>query len=224
MEVDGGKQMIKLAPSILAADFGNLREDVKMITEAGSQYVHIDVMDGHFVPNITLGPGIVKSIRGCTDKVFDVHLMIENPDQYVPAFVEAGADLISVHQEACPHLHRSIQGIKEQGVKAAVALNPGTSLSTLDYVLDELDMVLIMTVNPGFGGQKFIPSMLKKIETLANRIEQRGLKTDIQVDGGINRDTIGAVVSAGANIIVAGSAIFGAKDPREEVKFYTSNY
>lgn len=224
MEVDGGRTMIKLAPSILSADFGNLREDVKMITEAGSQYVHIDVMDGHFVPNITIGPGVVKSIRGCTDKVFDVHLMIENPDMYIKDFVDAGADLISIHQEACPHLHRSIQGIKELGAKACVALNPATSLSTLDHVLEELDMVLIMTVNPGFGGQKFIPAMLNKIETLANRIQQKNLKMDIQVDGGVNRDTIGSVVNAGANVIVAGSAIFGAKDPREEVKHFITNY
>lgn len=216
--------MIKLAPSILAADFGQLRADVEMISEAGCDYIHIDVMDGHFVPNITLGPGIVQSIRQCTDKVFDVHLMIENPDQYVPLFAKAGADLITIHQETCPHLHRSIQGIKELGVKAAVALNPSTPISVLEHVIEELDMVLIMTVNPGFGGQKFITGMVDKIKALDAMIKEKGLNVDIQVDGGINRETIQTVVDAGANVIVAGSAIFNAEDPRKEVAYFKNNY
>lgn len=212
--------MIKLAPSILSADFGNLARDVKTISEAGSEYIHIDVMDGHFVPNITLGPGIVKSIRPHSDKTFDVHLMIENPDLYISEFVKAGADIITVHQEACVHLNRTIQNIKEHGAKVGVAINPATSEKTLEYVLEELDMVLVMTVNPGFGGQKFIPETLKKIENLANRISKKNLQLDIEVDGGVNRQTIKEVLDAGANIIVAGSAIFNAEDVPKEVGYY----
>ncbi|WP_105618103.1 ribulose-phosphate 3-epimerase [Vallitalea okinawensis] len=214
--------MIKLAPSILSADFGNLREDIKLISEAGSEYIHIDVMDGHFVPNITIGPAVVKSLRSCTDKVFDVHLMIENPDQYIKHFVDAGADIITVHQEACKHLHRTVQNIKENGVKAAVAVNPATPISTIEYVLEEVDMVLVMTVNPGFGGQKFIQSMLPKIEYLSNCIYKRNLNVDIQVDGGINSSTIDEVLKVGANVIVAGSAIFNAEDVAGEISSFKS--
>lgn len=214
--------MIKLAPSILSADFGKLREDIKLISEAGSEYIHIDVMDGHFVPNITIGPAVIKSLRSCTDKVFDVHLMIENPDQYIKHFVDAGADIITVHQEACTHLHRTIQNIKEHGVKAAVAVNPATPISTIEYVLEEVDMVLVMTVNPGFGGQKFIQSMLPKIEYLSNCIYKRNLNVDIEVDGGINSSTIDEVLKVGANVIVAGSAIFNAEDVAGEIKSFNS--
>ncbi|MCC5911977.1 MAG: ribulose-phosphate 3-epimerase [Clostridiaceae bacterium] len=204
--------MIKLAPSILSADFSNLLQDVKKVEEAGCELLHIDVMDGHFVPNITLGPPIVKSLKGKTTLPFDVHLMIENPDVYINDFVEAGADIITVHAEACTHLHRTIQQIKKYNIKAAVALNPATSLSVIEHVLDELDMVLIMTVNPGFGGQSFIPSMLKKIQDLRKMIDDRNLKIDIQVDGGIKPDNIHLVTEAGANVIVAGSAIFNSDD------------
>ncbi len=210
--------MVKLSPSILSADFGRLLEDVKKVEAAGVEYLHIDIMDGHFVPNISFGPMVMGAISGKTDLVKDVHLMIENPDQYVEGFVKAGADIIVVHQEACPHLHRSIQNIKSYGVKAGVSLNPGTSLSTIEEVLQDLDMVLIMSVNPGFGGQSFIESQLDKIRRLRQMITERGLDVDIEVDGGIKASNVGAVVEAGANVIVAGSAIFGADDINEAVK------
>jgi ribulose-phosphate 3-epimerase len=210
--------MVKLSPSILSADFGRLLEDVKKVEAAGVEYLHIDIMDGHFVPNISFGPMVMGAISGKTSLVKDVHLMIENPDQYVEAFVKAGADIIVVHQEACPHLHRSIQNIKSYGVKAGVSLNPGTSLSTIEEVLDDLDMVLIMSVNPGFGGQSFIESQLDKIRRLRQMITERGLDVDIEVDGGIKASNVAKVVEAGANVIVAGSAIFGADDINEAVK------
>lgn len=217
--------MVKLSPSILSADFGKLLEDVKKVEEAGVEYLHIDIMDGHFVPNISFGPMVMKAISGKTNLVKDVHLMIENPDQYVEEFVKAGADIIVVHQEACPHLHRSIQNIKSYGVKAGVSLNPGTSLSTIEEVLPDVDMVLIMSVNPGFGGQSFIESQLDKITRLRQMINDRGLNIDIEVDGGVKISNVAKVVEAGANVIVAGSAIFGAeniddavKDFREEIK------
>ncbi len=212
--------MVKLSPSILSADFGSLLNDVKKVEAAGVDYLHIDIMDGHFVPNISFGPMVMKAISGKTALVKDVHLMIENPDQYVEEFVKAGADIIVVHQETCPHLHRSIQHIKSFGVKAGVSLNPGTSLSTIEEVLDDLDMVLIMSVNPGFGGQSFIESQLDKIRRLRQMIIERGLNVDIEVDGGIKASNVAKVVEAGANVIVAGSAIFGADDINEAVKAF----
>ena len=215
--------MIKLAPSILSADFARLLEDVKKVENAGCEYLHIDVMDGHFVPNITLGPAIIKSLRKDVNMVFDAHLMIENPDQYIKEFVDAGCDLIVVHQEACKHLHRTIQNIKSYGIKAGVALNPATPIETIKYVLEEVDMVLIMTVNPGFGGQSFIESMIPKIKELKSLIDKKGLKVDIQVDGGIKPDNVDKVVKAGANIIVAGSAIFNSDDIQHTVDLFRKN-
>lgn len=214
---------MKLAPSILSADFSNLLKDIKMVEEAGCDMLHIDVMDGHFVPNITIGPLVIESLKGKTNLPFDVHLMIENPDKYISQFVKAGAYIISVHSEACVHLHRTIQLIKEHNVKAAVALNPATPLNVLEYVLEDLDMVLLMTVNPGFGGQDFIKSSLSKIKTLKGMIDDRGLDIDIQVDGGIKEDNVKEIVRAGANIIVAGSAIFNSKDIKQTVKQFKAN-
>ncbi|MBC6696223.1 ribulose-phosphate 3-epimerase [Terrisporobacter mayombei] len=215
--------MIKLAPSILSADFARLLEDVKKVEEAGCEYLHIDVMDGHFVPNITLGPGIVKSLRKDVNMVFDTHLMIENPDNYIKDFVDAGSDLIVVHQEACRHLHRTIQNIKSYNVKAGVALNPATPIETIKHVLEDVDMVLIMTVNPGFGGQSFIESTIEKIQELKKLIDEKNLNVDIQVDGGIKPNNIDKVVKAGANIIVAGSAIFNSDDISQTVKLMREN-
>ncbi|MGL6105346.1 ribulose-phosphate 3-epimerase [Romboutsia sp.] len=215
--------MIKLAPSILSADFARLLEDVKKVENAGCEYLHIDVMDGHFVPNITLGPGIVKSLRKDVNMVFDAHLMIENPDQYIKEFVDAGCDLIVVHQEACRHLHRTIQNIKSYGIKAGVALNPATPIETIKHVVQDLDMVLIMTVNPGFGGQSFIESMIPKIKELKTLIDSQNLSVDIQVDGGIKPDNVAEVVEAGANIIVAGSAIFNSEDIQKSVDLFRKN-
>lgn len=215
--------MIKLAPSILSADFARLLEDVKKVEKAGCEYLHIDVMDGHFVPNITLGPGIVKSLRKDVNMVFDAHLMIENPDKYIKDFVDAGCDMIVVHQEACTHLHRTIQNIKSYNVKAGVALNPGTPIETIKHVLSDVDMVLIMTVNPGFGGQSFIESMIEKIEELKILIDSKNLNVDIQVDGGIKPENVDKVVKAGANVIVAGSAIFNSDNIEETVKLFRKN-
>jgi ribulose-phosphate 3-epimerase len=214
--------MIKLSPSILSADFSNLMEDILKVENAGVEYLHIDVMDGHFVPNITIGPLVVSAIRTKSKLIFDVHLMIENPDIYIKQFVDAGADIICVHIEACTHIHRTIQYIKSLGVKAAVALNPGTSLHTIDCILEEVDMVLLMTVNPGFGGQSFISSSIKKIKTLKEMIDSRKLTIDIEVDGGIKLDNLSEVVKAGANVIVAGSAIFLAEDVKTAVEDFKS--
>ena len=204
--------MIKIAPSILSADFARLGAEIQAIDAAGADYVHIDVMDGHFVPNITIGPLIVDAIRPVTELPLDVHLMIENPDQYIPAFAEAGADIIVVHAEASVHLHRSVQLIKSLGKKAGVSLNPGTSLSALDMILPDLDLVLLMTVNPGFGGQSFIEACLPKITALRSRIDALGLPIELEVDGGVKIDNIARIAAAGADVFVAGSAVFGADD------------
>lgn len=197
-----------LSPSILSADFSRLGEQVKLLDDAGAQYVHIDVMDGMFVPSISFGLPVIKAIRGCTDRIFDVHLMIEEPGRYIDEFAKAGADIITVHVEACKHLDRTVEMIKEKGLIAGVALNPSTPLSTIEYVLPKVDMVLIMTVNPGFGGQQFIPYTLNKIKDLKELLKKTGNKADIQVDGGIKVDNVKEVLDAGANIIVAGSAVF----------------
>ncbi len=197
-----------LSPSILAADFSRLGEQIHELDEAGAQYVHIDVMDGMFVPSISFGMPLMKSIRPCTDRIFDVHLMIEEPVRYIDDFAEAGADLITVHAEACKHLDRTIEAIKEKGLLAGVAINPATPLSAVEWVLPKVDMVLIMTVNPGFGGQKLIPYTLDKVRALRAMIEKADLKTDIEVDGGINLENVTEAMDAGANIIVAGSAVF----------------
>ncbi|MDI7816823.1 ribulose-phosphate 3-epimerase [Clostridioides difficile] len=216
--------MIKLAPSILSADFAKLLEDVRKVESAGCEYLHIDVMDGHFVPNITLGPLIVKSLKKENiNMVFDAHLMIENPDQYIEEFVKAGCDIITVHQEACVHLHRTIQNIKSHGIKAGVVLNPATPIDTIKHVLPDLDMVLLMSVNPGFGGQSFIPCVLDKIKELKAIIDNQGLNIDIEVDGGISPKNVAEVVKAGANVIVAGSAIFGSDDIQETVNLFRKN-
>ncbi len=197
-----------LSPSILSADFARLGEQIRELDEAGAQYVHIDVMDGMFVPSISFGMPVMKSIRGCTERIFDVHLMIEEPVRYIHEFAEAGADLITVHAEACKHLDRTIEAIKEKGLLAGVALNPSTPLSEIEWILPKVDMVLIMTVNPGFGGQKFIPYTTEKVRALKKMIDAAGLKTDIEVDGGINHENVAEIMDAGANIIVAGSAVF----------------
>ena len=215
--------MIKLAPSILSADFARLLEDVKKVEEAGCEYLHIDVMDGHFVPNITLGPNIVKSLRKDVNMIFDAHLMIENPDMYIKDFAEAGCDIIVVHQEACKHLHRTIQNIKSYNIKAGVALNPATPIETIKHILKDVDMVLIMTVNPGFGGQSFIDSMIDKIRELKAKVDEQSLNIDIQVDGGIKPSNVADVVNAGANVIVAGSAIFNSSDIKETVIEFREN-
>ncbi len=206
-------QKIKIAPSILSADFSRLGDEIRAVEAAGADIIHVDVMDGHFVPNITIGPMIVQAARKVTKLPLDVHLMITNPELYIVDFATAGADYITVHVETAFHLNRLVQSIKEhEGIKAAVSLNPATPLSSLDYILEDLDMVLIMSVNPGFGGQAFIPSALDKIRTLRKLINDRGLKTKIEVDGGVKPDNAAEIIKAGADILVAGSAIFGMKD------------
>jgi ribulose-phosphate 3-epimerase len=209
--------MIKIAPSILSANFARLGEDIKDVERGGADYIHVDVMDGHFVPNITIGPLIVEAIRPVTKLPLDVHLMIENPDQYVEAFAKAGADIITVHVEACTHLHRTIQQIKSKGLKAGVVLNPHTPVSVIEHVLEEIDLVLLMTVNPGFGGQSFIYSVLPKIKQVASMIEERKLQVEIEVDGGVNPETAKLCIEAGANVLVAGSAIYNQKDRSQAI-------
>lgn len=201
-----------IAPSILSADFSRLGEEIQAVEAAGADWIHIDVMDGHFVPNITMGPLVVEAVKRSTTLPLDVHLMIENPDRYVTDFAKAGADYISVQVEACTHLHRCIHLIKEHKVKAGAVLNPATDPAALEWVLPDLDLILVMSVNPGFGGQKFIPASLEKISTLRERIDREQLNALIQVDGGVNRTTVDKVVNAGADVLVAGSAIFGSYD------------
>lgn len=209
---------IMIAPSILSADFSRLGDEITAVAEAGADVIHVDVMDGHFVPNLTIGPLVVEAIRPVTRLPLDVHLMIEAPDRYIDAFARAGASWITVHVEACTHLHRTIQKIKGLGIKAGAALNPATSPEAVQYCLDELDLILVMSVNPGFGGQHFIPSALKKTRTLRRMLSDRGLSVAIEIDGGINRETISSAAEAGVDIFVAGSAIFGSKDYKKAIQ------
>ena len=210
--------MLKLAPSILSADFGHLAEDVKKIEEGGADYIHVDVMDGHFVPNISFGAPVMKCLNGKTNLPYDVHLMIENPDRYIEDFVTDKTEYITVHQEACVHLHRTVQNIKSMGIKAGVSINPATPVSTLECILPDVDLVLIMSVNPGFGGQKFIPGALEKVRKLAEIKKAQNLGFAIEIDGGITLENIKEVVDAGVEIVVAGSAVFKAEDVTERVR------
>jgi ribulose-phosphate 3-epimerase len=210
--------MIKIAPSILSADFAAMGEAVQNVERWGADYVHCDVMDGMYVPNITFGQGMVAALKKYTSLPLDVHLMIAAPERYVEGFVEAGADIVTFHVEACTHQHRTLQAIRKSGARAGLVLNPGTPVETLDYLYEEVDMVLFMSVNPGFGGQAFIPSVLRKVERAAGEIQKRGLTVDIEVDGGVNDKNASSLISAGANVLVAGNAIFLAPDPAEMVK------
>lgn len=210
--------MIKVAPSILSADFSRLAEEVKLVEQGGADLLHIDVMDGHFVPNITLGPPIISCLKGKTSLPFDVHLMIENPERYVDEFIKAGADIITVHVESTVHLHRLVNYIKNKGIKPGVALNPSTPLDTIKYVLDDIYLVLVMSVNPGFGGQKFIPPMLEKISELKSILNKTNPEILIEVDGGINENNASTIAQAGADILVAGSAIYNSENPEEVIR------
>ncbi|WP_100403082.1 ribulose-phosphate 3-epimerase [Bacillus sp. FJAT-42315] len=209
--------MVKIAPSILSADFSRLGEEIKDVEMGGADIIHVDVMDGHFVPNITIGPLIVDAIRPITKLPLDVHLMIENPDQYIEAFAKAGADYITVHVEACPHLHRTIQLIRSHGVKAGVVLNPATPAQMIEHILEDIDMVLLMTVNPGFGGQSFIHSVVPKIRQVKQMIDEKGLDVEIEIDGGVNIETAKLCTEAGASILVAGSAVYNKEDRKQAI-------
>ena len=210
--------MKKISPSILSADFSRLGEELKRVEDAGADWIHIDVMDGHFVPNITVGPFILEAVRRVTSLPLDVHLMIERPEQYIPEFADAGADIITVHVEVCPHLHRTIQAIKEKGKKAGVSLNPATPLVLVEDILNDIDLLLIMSVNPGFGGQKFIISVLDKIKRARQMIDKAGSKAYIEIDGGVKLDNIGDISFAGADIFVSGSGVFGTKDYKRTIE------
>ena len=209
--------MVKIAPSILSANFAKLGEEILDVERGGAEYIHVDVMDGHFVPNITIGPLIVDAIRPVTKLPLDVHLMIENPDQYIEQFAKAGADYITVHVEACKHLHRTIQSIKALGVKAGVVINPATPVSTIENIIKDIDMVLLMTVNPGFGGQKFIHSVLPKIKQVSDMVKERNLQVEIEVDGGVDEHTAKLCIEAGATVLVAGSAVFNKENRKEAI-------
>jgi len=208
---------IRIAPSILSADFGRLAEEVRAVEAAGADWIHVDVMDGRFVPNITIGPLVVEAVRRCTRLPIDTHLMIVEPERYVEAFAKAGSDIVTVHAEVSPHLHRTLQAIRGAGARPGVVLNPSTPLDCLEYVLGDVSLVLLMSVNPGFGGQSYIPAVTEKVRRLRRMADERGLELDIEVDGGIKASTVGAVAAAGANAFVAGTAVFGAPDYREAI-------